>query len=201
MVPAGTTSAPAGDQIDHLFALRMEGRPVTMGAMQASAWSARIGRVLLVAIVATAGLYAVGPLAAPAPVRAGTAENMEAQLLSWINTARADRGVSPLSLGPNLVTYAGVRAKKMATENDLEHPSCLGCKLNKRGIPWSTCGETIAFTTYPWGTQAAQSVFNGWKHSPSHWNLLMSPDFERVGIGVAYRSKNHSTWASAVLAG
>jgi uncharacterized protein YkwD len=144
---------------------------------------------------------AVGPAAHPAPASASTATTMEAQIVSWINSARQNRGVPALRVGSKLTDLAGSRATTLARTTDLVHPSCLGCMYNTWDISWSACGEAIAMTTYPWGYQAARSIFLGWKNSPGHWSLLMSRSYKRIGIGVAYRSSNHSTWSSADLAG
>ena len=46
-----------------------------------------------------------------------------------------------------------------------------------------------------------KKCFLGWKNSPGHWSLLMSRSYKRIGVGVAYRSSNHSTWGAADLAG
>ena len=145
--------------------------------------------------------FAVGPAAHPAPASASTATTMEAQLVSWINSARQNRGVPALRVGSKLTNLAGSRAATLARTTVLVHPSCLGCVFTSWDISWRTCGEAIAMTTYPWGYQAARSIFLGWKNSPGHWSLLMSRSYTRIGVGVAYRSSNHSTWAAADLAG
>jgi uncharacterized protein YkwD len=56
-------------------------------------------------------------------------------------------------------------------------------------------------TSYPWGYDAARSIYLSWKNSPPHWSILMSRGYHRIGVGVAYRSGNHTTWAAAELAG
>lgn len=142
-----------------------------------------------------------GPLANPAPVSAGTAKTMEANLLSWVNAERSKRGVPALRLRSRLVDLAGDRAAKLASTGVLKHPRCLSCKLINRSISYTRCSEVIAYTTYPWGNQAAQSIFNGWKGSSTHWGLLMSRNYDAVGFGVAYRSSSSSTWAAGVLTG
>ena len=52
---------------------------------------ARIGLLACLVAVGAAGL---GPIAHPAPVRAGTAETMESQILGWVNAERTKRGLS-----------------------------------------------------------------------------------------------------------
>lgn len=155
--------------------------------------------LVLVSLVAALAALSVGPAAHPAPVRAGTAANMESKIVGWINDARESRGLRPLKVGDKLRNLAGDRASTLARTGDLEHPDCLSCVLENRGIPFDSCGEVIAYTTWPWGHDAARSIFEGWRGSEMHWDLLMKPDYRRIGLGVAYRSQNHSTWAAGIL--
>jgi uncharacterized protein YkwD len=157
--------------------------------------------LLLAAVLVALAALAAGPAAHPPPVSAGTAANMESRILGWINDARANRGLQPLRFGDKLRDLAGDRASTLARTGDMEHPDCLACMLRNRDISFDTCAETIAYTTWPWGQEAARSIFNGWKGSSAHWTILMGRDFRRIGIGVAYRNSNNSTWAAAVLTG
>ena len=157
--------------------------------------------LLLIAFIAALVALTVGPVANPAPASAGTADTMEAYLFKRINNARANRGIPRLELRIRLIDLAGDRAATMAATGVMKHPSCLSCLLRARGVSFSRCAETIAYTTWPWGYEAAKSIFNGWKRSTEHWNILMSRSYNRIGIGVAYRSVNKSTWAAAILAG
>lgn len=158
-----------------------------------------LSRTLLGAVLAAVLATAVGPVAHPSIVAAGTAETMEAKIVSMVNAERTKRGLVPLRLHSGLVALAGDRAAYMASINQMQHISCLGCTLTARGIQWWTAGENIAWTSYPWGDQAALSIFNGWKNSSGHWAILMSSHYNYIGLGVAYRSANQSTFASAVL--
>jgi uncharacterized protein YkwD len=156
-------------------------------------------RVALVAFLGAVLATGVGSLIQPATVQASTATTMQTEILGWVNSARASHGLRPLRLLSSLVTLAEGRAATMASTGVLAHPSCLSCMFNSHGIQWYSCGEDIAMTTYPWGDQAAQSIFNLWKSSSGHWAILMSATFNYIGIGVAYRSSNHGTYAAADL--
>jgi uncharacterized protein YkwD len=158
--------------------------------------------LLLAAFIAALAALTVGPVAHPAPVSAGTASNMESKLLDWINNARENRGIRPLRVTDKLRKLAGDRATELAKSGDLEHPDCLSCVFNSRDISWDVCGEVIAMNGgYDWGREAARAVFETWRGSPPHWDLLMSRKFRRIGLGVAYRSQDATTWAAGVLAG
>jgi uncharacterized protein YkwD len=161
---------------------------------------ARTSSLLVVALLGFVTL-AVGPVANPEPVQAGTASNMESKLLGWINDARVARGKPRLKSTDRLKGMAGDRASEMARTGRMEHTACLSCALDSRSVSWDTCGEVIAYTTWPWGHEAARSIFRGWKNSPDHWKLLMARRFHRIGIGVAYRSSESMTFGAAVLVG
>jgi uncharacterized protein YkwD len=156
-------------------------------------------RFLLAALlVASVGTVA-GPMAHPSSVSASTATTMESTILSLVNAERTKRGLVPLRLHAGLVDLAGDRAAYMASIGSLQHISCLSCTMSARGIQAFGSSEVIAWTSYPWGDQAAKSIFTSWKNSSSHWSLLMSDRSNYIGIGVAYRSSNARTYASAVM--
>jgi uncharacterized protein YkwD len=157
--------------------------------------------LLLVAFLAALVALTAGPVANPAPANASTATTMESYLFKWVNDARAARGIPRLELRTRLINLAGDKAATMAATGVMKHPSCLSCVFRAYGVSFSRCGEALAYTTWPWGYQAAKSIFYGWKGSTDHWSLLMSRGFNRVGYGVAYRSSSHATFAAAELAG
>jgi uncharacterized protein YkwD len=158
----------------------------------------RLGLSSLLVLTMGSGLV---PALAPLPVQASTADTMEDHLLTWINQSRASLGLKPLRSDPRLRDLAGYRAGVMAATNTLNHTvaGCLSCELTARGIQWYSRGEVIAATTYAYGDPAALSMFNWWKSSPYHWPLLMSATYNYIGVGIAYRSANASSWGSIVL--
>lgn len=156
-------------------------------------------RLALIASLVGALVLVAGPVVQPPAADAGTAETMEASILSWINADRVARGLVPLRLHPGLVKLAGDRAAKMASTGELKHASCLSCLLDARGIQWYMNGEVISYTSWPWGSEAAKSMYESWKRSSIHFGMLMSNRFNYLGVGVAYRSANKTTWGSVVL--
>ena len=174
---------------------------MTMRAMSVrTTRSRKPGILLAAALVAFLG-FAVGPAAHPAPAAASTATYMEGLIVKWVNHARANRGIPALRVTTRLSNLAGDRSATLASTQNLIHPSCLSCVFKSYGIAFSTCGEVIAWTSYPWGYQAARSIYLSWKGSSTHWTLLMSRSFHRIGVGVTYRSGTHTTWAAGELAG
>ena len=160
---------------------------------------AAVSRLLVAAFLAASFVTALGPMAHPSAVAASTADTMESQILGSINAERAKRGLVALRVHSGLADLAGDRAAYMASIGRLQHISCLSCTLNGRAIQWYGAGEVIASNNWPWGSQSADTVFKSWMASSTHRAILMSSKFNYIGIGVAYRSANHSTYASAVL--
>ena len=164
----------------------------------------RRARAALLALALSGLVTAVGPVSHPAPASASissTATYMEGLIVGWVNNARAARGLPKLTVGSILVRVAGDRATAMANGAPFAHPSCLSCLLRSYGVVFSRCAEVIAWNSYAWGYTAARTVFNQWRNSSAHWSILMSRSYRRIGIGIAYRSRDASTFAAGVLAG
>ena len=155
---------------------------------------------LVAAALALAVASGLVPFRGAAPVAAGTAETMEASILGWINDARAQRGLATLRVDARLVDLSGDRAATLASKDQLSHDAagCLSCQLSDRGIAWNLYGEVLASNSWPWGSESARVVFESWRDSSSHWDILMNPQFDSIGVGVAPAASG-TTYASAVL--
>jgi hypothetical protein len=147
-----------------------------------------------------AGLLLVAAVA-PVPVAAVTADDVGAMILDSVNDAREGQGlVAHRSWGP-LVDIASARAGRMASSKTLSHTAAggnVGSALDARGLDWMGYGEAIGMTGYAWGQPAADSLFGMWMDSSGHRALLLSDDYNYIGIGIA-RASDGSTWASIVL--
>jgi uncharacterized protein YkwD len=162
---------------------------------------AQVGRLLL----ATAFAAVIGSGAIPAIHRtdvaqAATATTIEDEILGWLNRDRVAHGLTPLRLDTRVRDLAEYRAGVMASTGIMSHTiaGCLSCQLTARGIQWYSESESIAWTGWAWGDAAAQSIYSLW-HDATHWPMLMSPKFNYIGIGIAYRSANRTTWSSLVV--
>jgi uncharacterized protein YkwD len=158
--------------------------------------------VLVAAMVAILGT-ALGPGAHPAQMRAATLnpspDAVETLLLGWINDARVARGLVPLRLRSGLVSMSNDWAAHMASTGVLALPSCTSCMLADYGVQKYNYGSITSWSTYDWGTEAAQSTWNGWRQKSTQWSKLMSSTLNYIGIGIAYRSANSSTWVAVFL--
>jgi len=136
------------------------------------------------------------------PANGAKPATVAAQLVTWINQARAERGLRDLRVDPRLSSLATERAQRLADAGLLSHsyPGDIGAQLDARGIWWYRYGEVLAWSSATFGTDSAWHMFQGWRNSPSHWTLLMSDDYNYLGPGVTVRDANGATYASVLLA-
>jgi uncharacterized protein YkwD len=132
---------------------------------------------------------------------ATSVSDAEALVISWVNHDRMDRGLAPLRTDGNLASIAGIRASRMASANVMSHTvgGNLASQLNWYGVYWYRYAETIGWSTASFPTTSARSIYLAWMGSSEHRALLLSNQLNYIGVGLAYRSSNHRTFASAVL--
>jgi hypothetical protein len=153
-------------------------------------------RIVLPAILPILLLLALAPSAS-----AVTTTDLEYRILGWINQSRAQLHLQPLRADSRVWDLAGDRASVMASRNILSHTVAgdVGSSLSSRGTRWYMWGDAIAYNNQPNGTYATAELFAQWKGSKPHWDLLMSPKFNYIGVGMAYRSSNGRYFGDVVL--
>lgn len=126
----------------------------------------------------------------------------EALVIGWVNHDRMDRGLAPLRTDADLASIAGIRASRMASANVMNHTvgGNLSAQLNWYNVPWYRYGETIGWSTASFPTTSARAIYQAWMGSSEHRALLLSNQLNYIGVGLAYRSSNHRTYGSAVMA-
>lgn len=125
------------------------------------------------------------PLPPPPPIAAvGGAAGAE---FSLVNQDRGASGVAPVSWSAALARVAQYRAQDMLNRNYFSHydPTtgqlAFVALLRLWGIPYSTAGENIAWSTNP--SMANINVM--FMNSPEHRANILNSAFHRAGIGVA----------------
>jgi len=121
----------------------------------------------------------------PAPVSGvGSAAAVQ---FSLVNQDRSANGVAPLAYSAALARVAQYRAQDMLNRNYFSHydPStgqlAFVQLLHLWGIPYTTAGENIAWSTDP-SMAAINTMF---MNSPDHRANILKAGYHRVGIGVA----------------
>ena len=141
-----------------------------------------------------------------AAVSTGTASaataSMGLAVLTWMNRDRSALGLRPLRRDRTLGSLATDRAARLAGLGILTHELAgidIGASLDARGVRWFRFAEDIGMTSAPWGTSAANSLYQLWKASPAHWAEITSGQLNYFGIAFAYRPENGATYASIVF--
>jgi len=128
------------------------------------------------------------PLAA-APAAASGMSAAEERILADVNQARANYGLNPLVPMAALTAVARAHSRDMATHDYFAHDSPGHGSAEQRiaaaGIHYLMMGENIYTETYPNSEGLAQRAVQGWLHSPPHRKNMLSPSFNRTGIGIA----------------
>ena len=161
---------------------------------------------LLFAVPAIASDAASSAVASPATTAtttttSSTADAMAANILSWLNRDRAAAGLRPLRSWSSMKSLANQRSANMASAQVLSHTDSggdPGRALTASGLQWSSFGENIGETSYPWGSQAAANLYRMWKGSPTHHAIMFSATYNYIGVGIA-RASDGSTWSSVMF--
>ncbi len=116
-------------------------------------------------------------------------QQFQEEMLDLVNKKRAEGctcgntyfgPTSSLSWNSNLETAASRHAQDMQQNSFFDHKGSDGTRVANRvtdtGYNWKAVGENIAFGY----SNMAQAV-QGWIDSPTHCELLMSPDFKEMG--------------------
>lgn len=111
----------------------------------------------------------------------------QSDLVSLVNGYRAANGLGPVGVNGSLAAAATWMANDLATKNYFSHTSSDGRSPQQRmaafGYPAYALytGENIAA-----GQASAADVVAGWKASPAHNTILLSANFNAIGVGYAY---------------
>jgi len=98
----------------------------------------------------------------------------EAQFFADLNAVRAKNGVPPLATDGQLINVARAWSAQMAGAGALNHNPDLGSQVSN----WRTLGENIGMGSDVATVEAALEA------SPHHFQNMVDPAFQYVGIGV-----------------
>ena len=144
------------------------------------------GRAFRCALAGLGTTLALCSVSVPATVQAMPAQDDTAWLLGQINALRAQVGVAPLALNGQLVSSATGHSNYLAnnpwTDPHVEsNGSTPRSRIAAAGYPGSIIGENV----YGGGLATAQIAFTWWIHSPIHYEGMVNPEFNDIGIGIA----------------
>lgn len=94
------------------------------------------------------------------------------KVLDGTNRFRAEKGLKPLKLDPNLSAYAQVRASEIATQYNHKRLS---------GESIGAFGENIYSSP-----RNAEEALAGWRESDGHYKNMLNSNYQTIGIGAVY---------------
>lgn len=115
---------------------------------------------------------------------------LERELHGTVNGWRAGRNLIALRRLPELDAVARAHSADMATRGYFSHDTPEGAnpvdRIHSGGVSgFSLAAENVGMTNR--GNPNAE-VFQGWLHSPDHYENLSAPVFNATGIGIARRA-------------
>jgi len=125
--------------------------------------------------------------------------DMASALVDQMNRERAAHGLKPLHVNDELSAAALDRIDDMFAKHYFSHVSPDGIQpwqwADKRGYDYHAMGENLAV-----GYPSAESVVDGWMHSPKHRDNVLRPVFNEVGIAVVPASPQRPFHGPTVVA-
>lgn len=116
---------------------------------------------------------------------------VEQTIIDRVNELRLDLSLSPLQSNDMLKAGAIIRAQE--TEEVFSHTRPDGTEpftvLEEEGIhyPYQMVGENLGMATYYMEeVEMAELIFNGWVESEGHYENMIRPEYEEIGVGVHY---------------
>ncbi|MEV1045249.1 sigma-70 family RNA polymerase sigma factor [Streptomyces sp. NPDC049916] len=127
---------------------------------------------------------AASPAPTPAVPELMAAPEPEAQVVTEVNTLRAENGCPDLRTDPRLTEIAERHSADMAARNYFGHTDStgrgVGDRVSAAGYAWSAVGETIAT-----GMSDPAAAVEEWRAGPGRDNDIFNCDFVHVGVGLA----------------
>jgi len=119
---------------------------------------------------------------------------IETRIIELVNELRQEQGVSPVESNEMLRAAATIRAQE--TEESFSHTRPDGSDaftvFEEEGIayPYLTVGENLGMATYHLDEEGmAEFIFDGWVESEGHYENMIRPEYEEIGVGVHYDGK------------
>jgi uncharacterized YkwD family protein len=129
---------------------------------------------------------------------ASSVSKLESQVVTLVNQQRAKYGLSKLTVNSTLSYTARLKSQDMVKKNYFSHTSpTYGSPFKMMetfGIRFSAAGENIAE-----GQPSAQAVMTAWMNSPGHRANILSPAYNRIGVGCAKNSRGVLYWTQQFI--
>lgn len=135
----------------------------------------------------------------------GTVEPLsefQTRSLELLNNLRIEQGLNPLTYNSELIDAATIRSEEV---------SRLWAHARPDGRSWDTVFEEIDYTPWAWGenlayhtdlyseAKMAEEMFQDWLNSPGHYENMVTPWYQEVGIA-SYVADDGVRYAAQIFA-
>src|SRR5258706_3518336 len=114
----------------------------------------------------------------PMPAQAADA-NAEQQFVARVNALRDSKGVAPVQVADELVGVARHWTDRMVEDGQISHNPSLATDVH---ADWTKLGENVGVGG------DVDSIMKAFINSPEHYQNLVDPAFDYIGVGVTYDS-------------
>ena len=177
--------------------------------MTATTRALRPRRLASLSLVAVLGLAIAGPStvgAASTPeVDPAVITASERAMVAALNANRTALGLVRVQVDSRLMAIARARSVDMVAKDYFSHTQPDGRNvfsiLGASGITWYGAGEIIAWNNYPMDSTVA-AADQQWMNSPGHKAIVISKDYNYVGVGLAVEaSTGQKLWTAVYMKG
>jgi uncharacterized protein YkwD len=161
------------------------------------------------ASIVLGGLVVASVAAAAPPTTTATTDlsvdAAELYMARLINGDRARHGLRPIRLDSRLMVIARRRSTDMAQRGYFSHTQPDGRNvfdmISAARIRWYSAGEIIAWNTYPELAESSRVANRGWLGSTGHRRIIMSREYNYMGLGLAIADDGKRYWTGVFLRG
>ena len=123
-----------------------------------------------------------------------------AMAASMISGYRANNGLGPVTVDPELMLFANEQARAMVAHDKMDHDVArpFAERIRNAGLGASFAVENISA-----GYHTLAEAFSGWRDSPPHRANMLNASVTRMGIAAVYapKSKYKVFWALILASG
>lgn len=122
----------------------------------------------------------------PAATESAHADDPTSEVVARINAIRAQNGLNPLVVQPQLTASAQAYAQAMAAGKFFGHVAPNGSTLVTRDEAAGYSGWSVLEENLAAGQPTAAAVVDAWMHSQSHRDDILSPRVRETGVGFVF---------------
>jgi uncharacterized protein YkwD len=170
--------------------------PLARRALVSLSTLAILGASLFGPAMASAAVTSVAPAVLSA---------QEAKLVGYLNADRAALGLVAVRTDSRLMAIARARSADMIAKGYFSHMQPDGRNvfdiIKSQNITWYGAGEIIAWNNYSMDVTAS-TANRQWMNSPGHKAIVISPNYNYVGVGLAIdEATGKKMWTAVYIKG